>query len=305
MPECYFQMGIIQQPKSSSRPNSQSITMYIHWLRIAIMVGGRDLNEYQGSQEEDPIYPLLICNKTLQKWLARKEQDRDSCALSLLESWRELTICVENNCSPQSTLHRQTLEKIHAGNQGVQRCRLHANTSLWWPGISYEVDNMIKQFLMCQKCHTSERADDSIDYPWQWIGTDLFPISVEVTTYWLLQQIPRSHKADKHILKDCHWGFKNYSCTTWSPRVYSERQWPTILITRVCNILRRVRLQTCYYYPPLLLKQWSGRAYSLNHQVLAERVPRPTNCSLDMLLNPIPMLQPVPSQAANGKTSMD
>ena len=75
-------------------------------------------------------------------------------------------------------LQRQTLEKIQTGHQGVQRCRLRANISVWWPGISHQVENMVKQCPTCTRDFTP-RKEPMIptrlpQYPWQKIGTDLF-----------------------------------------------------------------------------------------------------------------------------------
>ena len=53
-------------------------------------------------------------------------------------------------------LQRRTLEKIHEGHQGIQRSRLRAMTSVWWPAINHEMQNLVKQFPTC----SSQRADD-------------------------------------------------------------------------------------------------------------------------------------------------
>ena len=42
-------------------------------------------------------------------------------------------------------LQMETLSKLHHGHQGIQRCRLRAATSVWWPGISNDVEKFVRQ----------------------------------------------------------------------------------------------------------------------------------------------------------------
>jgi len=76
------------------------------------------------------------------------------------------------------TLQRRTLKKIHAGHQGIQRCRLRANTAVWWPGISHEIENMVQQCHTCAQNANPRKqqviATELPDYPWQKVATDLF-----------------------------------------------------------------------------------------------------------------------------------
>ena len=39
----------------------------------------------------------------------------------------------------QSFIIRVTWDELHQGHQGIQRCRLWAQSSIWWPGLSIQV----------------------------------------------------------------------------------------------------------------------------------------------------------------------
>ena len=77
-------------------------------------------------------------------------------------------------------LQQDTLSRIHEGHQGIGKCRSRARTSVWWPGISQQIKEMI------QKCHTccknfQIRSEPLIpstlpQRPWEKIGTDLFEL---------------------------------------------------------------------------------------------------------------------------------
>ena len=46
-------------------------------------------------------------------------------------------------------MQKQILEKIHCGHQGIQKCRLRVNSSVWWPGVSRQVEDYIKACPTC------------------------------------------------------------------------------------------------------------------------------------------------------------
>ena len=46
-------------------------------------------------------------------------------------------------------LQTETLQKLHQGHQGIQRCRLRTQSSVWWPGISRKIKDFVSQCLEC------------------------------------------------------------------------------------------------------------------------------------------------------------
>ena len=76
------------------------------------------------------------------------------------------------------TLQAQTLDKIHQGYQGIQRCRARAKKAVWWLQISNHIQNMIQSCPECVQHSTPPREPmiSSIlpEYPWQKVGSDLF-----------------------------------------------------------------------------------------------------------------------------------
>lgn len=75
-------------------------------------------------------------------------------------------------------LRQEMLSKIHTGHQGITKCRERARQSVWWPGISTELENLVKSCPACCKAQ-KQRAQPLItatlpELPWQKVGTDLF-----------------------------------------------------------------------------------------------------------------------------------
>ena len=76
------------------------------------------------------------------------------------------------------SLQRETLLKIYEGHQGMQRCHLPATSAVWWPGISWQIDDFVQRCSVCVK-HSTPRQEPMIptkfpDYPWQRVASDLF-----------------------------------------------------------------------------------------------------------------------------------
>ncbi len=77
-------------------------------------------------------------------------------------------------------LQKETLQKIHEGHQGIERCRGRVTSSVWWPGVSSQVAQMVQQCPECAKNSTPPKepllTSPLPDFPWQVIGTDLFEL---------------------------------------------------------------------------------------------------------------------------------
>ena len=114
--------------------------------------------------------------------------DKHSIGPDLRPYWQERgKLTIHNNLLlydkrivvPRS-LQKETLHKIHEGHQGIQRCRMRAQHSVWWPGISKQVAEMVERCEVCAK-QLKQRSEPLIsvelpDRPWQKIATDLFTL---------------------------------------------------------------------------------------------------------------------------------
>ena len=48
-----------------------------------------------------------------------------------------------------SVMQNQVLDQIHTGHQGTGKCHERARQSVWWPGLSAELDDIAAK---CQSC---------------------------------------------------------------------------------------------------------------------------------------------------------
>ena len=75
-------------------------------------------------------------------------------------------------------LQQEILGKIHEGHQGITRSRDRARQSVWWPGLSTQLEELVRSCETCCK-NQLQRAQPLVpsqlpDLPWQKVGTDLF-----------------------------------------------------------------------------------------------------------------------------------
>ena len=72
----------------------------------------------------------------------------------------------------------EILQKLHDSHQGIQRCCLRAKTSVWWPGISKQISDVIERCPICVRDSSPRRVplipSKLPDHSRQKIGTDLF-----------------------------------------------------------------------------------------------------------------------------------
>ena len=77
-----------------------------------------------------------------------------------------------------SSLHLEVLDQIYAGHQGIHKCRQRASQSVCWPGLSKQLEELVKNCRECCK-YQNQRAEPLIpskmpELLWQKVGSDLF-----------------------------------------------------------------------------------------------------------------------------------
>ena len=76
-----------------------------------------------------------------------------------------------------AALRLEMLDKLHTGHQGITKCRERARQSVWWLGLSKQLEGLVKCCSECCKAQT-QRSEPLIpsslpELPWQKVATDL------------------------------------------------------------------------------------------------------------------------------------
>ena len=78
---------------------------------------------------------------------------------------------------PES-MRPEMLKKIHEGHQGITKCRERARQSVWWPGLSKHIEELVQRCPTCCK-EQIHRAEPLLTtplptLPWQKVAMDIF-----------------------------------------------------------------------------------------------------------------------------------
>ena len=104
--------------------------------------------------------------------------------LQLFWNYRD-ELSVENGLLLKSTrilipesLRKETLEQIHEGHMGIEKCLLRARESVFWPGISKDIKEIVEKCGTCQANATAQKLpatpSDIPPHAWHTLGSDLF-----------------------------------------------------------------------------------------------------------------------------------
>ena len=102
---------------------------------------------------------------------------------------------------------------------------IRAKISVWWPGISSEIENKVKQYHTCAKQFSQRKepihdSDGTSEYPWQKVGADLCYIDktkyLVVTDYF--SRYPKVQKLKKYYFHSNSSVAQVYIFLIWNSR---------------------------------------------------------------------------------------
>ena len=76
-----------------------------------------------------------------------------------------------------SKLRPAVLEKLHTGHLGIEKTKRLARTSVFWPRINHDIEQMLVKCVTCLKYQDEQTAEPLMhhsvpEHPWQHLATD-------------------------------------------------------------------------------------------------------------------------------------
>ena len=72
----------------------------------------------------------------------------------------------------------EMLQYIHGGHQGKERYLLRAKNTVFWPKITYDIQQLIEKCMICQEYGKSQaligKPQELPPFPWHTLVTDMF-----------------------------------------------------------------------------------------------------------------------------------
>ena len=77
------------------------------------------------------------------------------------------------------SLRKKMLARAHEGHQGIAKTKVLMRETMWWPGMSNEIEQMIAGCDVCacyrhQQCKEPQSSTPSPQLPWERVAVDLF-----------------------------------------------------------------------------------------------------------------------------------
>ena len=166
--------------KGESLQTQEEVETFIEAITSSLPASQQRLEAYRQAQAQD-----TTCAK-VQEYCRTEWPEKRLVEPGLIAYWKvrsSLTMCnnlllFNNRIVIPAALQRETLKQIHEGHQGIVRCRVRVQSSVWWPGVAHQIAQMVEQCSECARL-ASHRKEPMMptplpDYPWQVIGSDLF-----------------------------------------------------------------------------------------------------------------------------------
>lgn len=80
-----------------------------------------------------------------------------------------------------TAMRSSVLKALHEGHQGMTRCRERAKETVWWPGLSSQLNELVTNCTTCIRERTNPveplLPSELPERPWQKVGADLFTLN--------------------------------------------------------------------------------------------------------------------------------
>ncbi|XP_038073055.1 uncharacterized protein K02A2.6-like [Patiria miniata] len=130
---------------------------------------------------------------------------------------------------PES-MQQETLAKIHAGHQGVNKCQLRAKVCVYWPGINKDIEQLVGKCVVCQTHQRKQSHEPLLPHeipqrPWQTVGTDLFHF--DNADYLIIADYYSKATFVRRVSGQC----SSAAVITLTKQIFSEQGIPTKVIS--------------------------------------------------------------------------
>ena len=160
---------------------AEEVECYIDSVESARPIADKRLEQIRIATEGDDIL-LEAINYTRHGWPTRINDVRAELR-DYFASRGELSISgglllFRDRIVIPHSMKAEILDSIHEGHLGLTKCRARAQASVWWPGITRDIQHKVSTCAFCQ-IHRPSQHKEPLKYtplplrPWQKIGADL------------------------------------------------------------------------------------------------------------------------------------
>jgi len=129
----------------------EEIDLYVNFIYALLPATDQRLEDIKAAEQQDEVCQLLA------KYAQEGWPERNQCPGALKPYWpyrgkitllKDLLV-KESRIVDPSQMRMEILDRVHDGHQGITKCRERAKRAVWWPGLSNQIEDLIRQ---CRKC---------------------------------------------------------------------------------------------------------------------------------------------------------
>lgn len=167
----------IHMPTKNDAILQDEITSFVHMITSHLPASDEKLKEIRSQQSQDEACSLLIgyCQDKWPKETSPVVQAYWPHRANI--SYNKGLLMYDARIIIPPSMQQEILEKLHVGHQGITKCRRRAQESVWWPGLSTQIQKLVSSCHICTQKNAQNveplKPTDFPAHPWQHIATDL------------------------------------------------------------------------------------------------------------------------------------
>jgi len=163
-------------------PEIKGLDVLVHELRQEVNASPQKIDLIRQETEKDSELQCLA-QTVLSGW----PELRKDCPEPVIPYWNYRDeISVMNGVLMKGmriiipkSLHKEVLSQIHFAHLGIEKCKLRAHDSVFWPNISKDIDDLVSNCHVCQEQLPANRKEPMKPFevppgPWHTVGSDIF-----------------------------------------------------------------------------------------------------------------------------------
>lgn len=171
------------KPSDSDEQMAREITLNVCQIMANLPATDKRIEEIRLHQQEDEVCQQLLSYLETgwpEKWQVKGAISHYWSHQGDIYQENGILMYKQRIIIP-SSMRLEILDRIHEGHQGITKCRRRATTSVWWPGISRQVEDLVKNCRTCIQ-ETKQRPEplepsEVPHRPWEKVATDLFELN--------------------------------------------------------------------------------------------------------------------------------
>ncbi|XP_012938934.1 uncharacterized protein K02A2.6-like [Aplysia californica] len=174
--------SLSRSPVVSTKPEEfgEKIEAHVATIQMSWDATDSKLDEIKNKSQQDPAISAAIqyTRSCWPKFIQNvRSEARDLYAVSSELSEVHGLLARGNRIVIPKAMRGEMLSRIHDGHLGVSKCRERAKSSIWWPGLSSEIREVVSRCEHCQRKRPAQPSEPLTpialpERPFQMVGAD-------------------------------------------------------------------------------------------------------------------------------------